>query len=236
MNNDVIKSLWELGKRQEPQMDAQEINDILKKSVRRGWPQLRLNVWIYGAMATVALIFSSLNFVGNLCNSPWNVVHLVLTVMALVFLALSMRVERKLRGLDESDQSVAVLVQRQMRFFHSTFEWWLWVASVTTWMLSFSVVVWIEDQIGRYSIVAPVEFVAISAAVIFGGYALLRLGHYAMLQRTLAALHDLESQITEQTQRVQAWRRYWIIATGILVVLITAAVVWTIAVWIAAAR
>jgi len=26
-------------------------------------------------------------------------------------------------------------------------------------------------------------------------------GHYPMLQRTLAALHDLESQITEQTQR-----------------------------------
>lgn len=236
MNDDVIKSLWDQGKQQEPQMDAREINDFLKKSVRRGWPGLRLNVWIFSAMTTVALIFNVLNFVGSLSNSPWDVVHLVLTVMTLVFLALSMRVLRKLRGLDESDQSVAVLVQRQMRFFHSTFEWWLWVASVITWMLSFSVVVWIEDQVGSYSIVAPVEFVAISAAVIFGGYALLRLGHYPMLQRTLAALHDLESQITEKTQMVQAWRKYWIVWTGILVVLVTAAVVWTIAVWIAATR
>ena len=236
MNDTVIKSLWDLGKRQEPQMDAREINDILRKSVRSGWPKLRLNVWVYSAMATVALIFSVLNVFGNLSHSPWNVVHLVLTIMILVFLALFMDVQRKLRGLDECDQSVAVLVKRQMRFFHSTFEWWLWVASVTTWVLSFSVVVWIEDQIGRYSIVAPVEFVAISAAVIFGGYALLRLGHYPMLQRTVAALHDLESQITEQTLRVQTWRKYWIIGTGILVVFIAAAVVWTIAVWIAAAR
>ena len=236
MNDTVIKSLWDLGKRQEPQMDAREINDILRKSVRSGWPKLRLNVWVYSAMATVALIFSLLNVFGNLSHSPWNVVHLVLTIMILVFLALCMDVQRKLRGLDECDQSVAVLVKRQMRFFHSTFEWWLWVASVTTWVLSFSVVVWIEDQIGRYSIVAPVEFVAISAAVIFGGYALLRLGHYPMLQRTVAALHDLESQITEQTLRVQTWRKYWIIGTGILVVFIAAAVVWTIAVWIAAAR
>ena len=147
-----------------------------------------------------------------------------------------MRELRNLRGLDESDQSVAVLVQRQLRFFHSTFEWWLWIASGATWMLSFSVVVWIEDQVDRYSIVAPVEFVAISAAVIFGGYALLRLGHYPMLQRTLAALHDLDSQITEQTQRVQAWRKYWIVATGVVVVLIAAAVVWTITVWIGATR
>jgi hypothetical protein len=231
MNDDVIKSLWDLGRRQEPQMDPQEINNILKKSVRRGWPKLRLNVWIYGAMSAVGLIFNVLNFVGNLTNSPWVVVHLVLTVIALGFLALSMRVLRDLRGLDESNETVAVLVKRQLRFFHTTFEWWLWIASVVTWMLSFSVVVWIEDQVGRYSIVAPVEFIAVSAAVIFGSYALLRMGHYPMLQRTLAALHDLESQITEQTQRVQAWRKYWIIATGILVVLVTAAVVWTIAVW-----
>jgi len=231
MNDDVIKSLWDQGKRQEPQMDPQEINDILKKSVRRGWPKLRLNVWICGAMTVVGLIFDVLNFVGNLTNSSWVVVHLVLTVIAFGFLALSMRVLRDLRGLDESNETVAVLVQRQLRFFHTTFEWWLWIASVTTWMLSFSVVVWIEDQVGRYSIVAPVEFIAVSAAVIFGSYALLRMGHYPMLQRTLAALHDLESQITEQTQRVQAWRKYWIIATGILVVLVTAAVVWTIAVW-----
>ena len=236
MNDDVIKSLWNLGKRQEPQMDPREINAFLKKSVRRDWPQLRLNVWVYGAMTAIALIFSVLNFVGNFSNPPWGVVHLVLTFMTLVFLALSHRVLAKLRDLDESDQSVAVLVQRQMRFFQCTFEWWLWVAAVTTWMLSFSVVVWIEDHVGRYTIVAPVEFVAISAAVIFGGYALLRLGHYPMLQRTLAALQDLESQITEQTYRVQAWRKYWILATGILVVLITAAVVWTFAVWIGVTR
>jgi hypothetical protein len=236
MKDDVIKSLWEQGKQQEPKMDAREINDILKKSVRKGWPKLRLNVWVSSAMTAVALIFNVLNFVGNLSSPPWNVVHLVLAAMTLVFLALSMRVLRKLRGLDEADQSVAILVQRQIRFFHTTFEWWLWVASVTTWMVSFSVVVWIEDQIGRYSIVAPVEFAAVSAAVIFGGYALLRLGHYPMLQRTLAALHDLESQITEQTQRVQAWRKYWIIAAGILVVLTTAAVVWTMTVWITSAH
>jgi hypothetical protein len=234
MNDDVIKSLWDLGKRQEPQMGPQEINDILKKSVRSGWTKLRLNVWIYNGMTVVVLIFSVLNFVGNLSNLPWVVVHLVLTIIALGFLALSKRVLRDLRGLDESNETVAVLVQRQLRFFHTTFEWWLWIASVTTWMLSFSVVVWIEDQVGRYSIVAPVEFIAVSAAVIFGSYALLRMGHYPMLQRTLAALHDLESQITEQTQRVQAWRKYWIIATGILVVLVTAAVVWTIQVWMQA--
>jgi hypothetical protein len=236
MNDDVIKSLWDLGKRHEPRMDPEEISDILEKSVRTGWPRLRLNMWIYGAMAAVGLIFSVLNFVDNLSNAPWNVVHVVLTAVTLAFLALSMRVLQKLRGLDEPDQGVAVLVHRQLNFFHTTFEWWLWIASVTTWVLSFSVVVWIEDQVGRYSIVAPVEFIGISTAVIFGGYALLRFGHYPMIQRTLAALYDLESQITEQTQRVQAWRKYWIIAAGILVVLITAAVVWTIEIWMQAPK
>jgi hypothetical protein len=234
MNDDIIKSLWKQGEQQELAMGPEEINSILEKSVRSGWPRLRLNVWIYGAMTVVVLIFNVLNFVGNLSNAPWGVVHLVLTVMTLVFLALCRRVLHALRGLDESDETVAVLVQRQLHFFHTTFEWWLWIASATTWMISFSVVVWIEDQVGRYSIVAPIEFVAVSAAIIFGSYTLLRMGHYPMLQRTLAALHDLESQITEQTQRVQAWRKYWIVATGILVVIVTAAVVWTIVVWRAA--
>jgi hypothetical protein len=39
---------------------------------------------------------------------------------------------------------------------------------------------------------------------------------------------------TAETQRVPARRKYWIIAAVVLVILLTAAVAWTIAVWQAA--
>jgi len=120
-------------------------------------------------MTAVALIFGLLNFVGNLSNAPGRG-SLRLDVVTLVFLALTMRVLRKLRGLDEADQSVAVLVQRQLHFFHlhSNGGSGRFGDNLDA---EFQCGRLIEDQVDRYSIVAPVEFAAISAAVIFGGYA-----------------------------------------------------------------
>jgi len=236
MNDELIKSLWNQGKHEEPKMNLQTINSILEKSVRAGWPKLRINVSVFVVMLTVALIFDVLNVIGYAANPGWLTVHAGLTVATLAFLAFNLRVKRELRNLDDPTVGLAVLVRRQLKFFYTTFEWWLWVTAVTTWILSFSVSVWVENQHGHYRIEPVVEFVAVSAAMIFGCYALLRLGHYPMVQRTLAAVHDLEAQVTEQTQRIDVHRKYWIIAAVVLVIVLTISVVLTILAWLAATR
>jgi hypothetical protein len=234
MNDEQIRSLWNKSTQGEPKMNVNAINRILDKSVRGGWFGLRVNVWTFLAMLAGAEIFNVLNLAGSVSHPGWLAAHAGLTVVTLGFFILGLRVLRELRTLADPDENVAGLVRKQLRFFHTTFEWWLWAWALTVWIVSFCIPVWLENRRGGYRIDHVIEFVAVSAGLIFGSYALFRLGHLPMVQRSLAALHDLEFQITEQTERIEARRKYWMIGAVLLVVALTVVVVWTIKVWLSA--
>lgn len=234
MNNDLIQSLWNRGKGKEPKMSTQQINNLLAKSVRVGWSKLRINVWLFALMLSAALVFNVLNVIAFTSNPRWLAVHAGLTLITLVFLVFNLGVLRPLRGLDDPSVELPTLVRQQLHFFHTTLKWWMWVGPVTCWLLSFSLSVWTDQQDGQYRINHVGKFVAMSAAVIFGLYAVYRLAHYPLIQRTLAALHDLEAQVTEQTRRVQKQRKYWIIAGILLAIALTISAVWGFQVWLSA--
>lgn len=236
MNDDMIKPLWNQGKQQEPKLNPQEISNLLAKSARTGWSRLRINVWIFALLLVVALLFNVLNVIGFVENPGWLAVQVALALITLTLLAFNLRVLRPLQSLDDPSVELPTLVKRQLHFFHTTFEWWLWVAPVTCWLLSFSVSVWMENQDGQYRINRLGVFVAASAAMILCTYAVFRLGHLPLIQRSLAALHDLEAQVTDQTRRVQKQRKYWIIAGALLAIALTLSAVWGLVTWMAATR
>ena len=234
MNDQEIQSLWNQSKQQEPRMDGPAIRHILEKSVRQGWGGLRFNAWLFLGLLGVVEVFNLMNLVGFASHPSWLAVHAGLTALTLGFMIYALRMLQELRTLDDPRESLSALVRRQLRFFHTTFEGWLWMAAATAWLLSFSVSVWMENQGGGYRINRVIEFVAVSAGLIFGSYAIMRLRHYPMVQRSLAALHDLESQLTDQTERVNAQRKYWVIGGVLLVIALTLSVIWGIKVWLSA--
>lgn len=234
MTDEQLQSLWEKSKQEEPKMNQVAINSVLAKSVRSGWSGLRINAWCFLAMLVVCEIFNLMNLAWSVSHPVWFAVHGVLTVAALGFAIFGIRVLRELQVLDDHNEGLVVLVRRQLRFFHTTFEWWLWAWALTVWMVSFCIPVWLENQRNGYRTEHVVEFVAVSAALVFGSYALFRIGHYPMVQRSLAALYDLEAQISDHTQRVQSYRKFWTIGAVVLFVAVLVAVVWTFTVWFSA--
>jgi hypothetical protein len=235
MTSDKLQSIWNRGKQREPIMDQLTIDRILDKSAREGWSGIRINVWVFLVMLVVSELFHILNLAASFDRPAWLAVNAVLALVTLGFLLFGLRVQRELRELNDSAVSSATLVKRQLRFFHTTFEWWAWMWSITVWMMSYCVVVWIEDQGGGYRVGHITEFAAISACVILGSYALMRLGHYPMVRRSLATLQDLESQVVEETLRVESLRRYWVACAALLVIALAAIVAWTIKLWLSAA-
>lgn len=232
MTDDMLQSLWNKGKQQEPMMDQTAINAILEKSVTSGWYGMRVNAWVFLAMLMGSEIFHILNLAAARSRPGWLVVHALLAAVTLAFFIFGLRMLRELRVLSDPAVSLVTLVRRQLRFFHTTFEWWIWMWSLTVWMVSFCIVVWVENHDGGYRIGHVTEFAAVSAGMIFGSYALMRLGSYPMVRRTVAALQDLESQANEETRSVQSLRKYWVVGTFLLVVALAVAVVWTCQVWL----
>ena len=173
-----------------------------------------------------------MNLLASVSHPRWLVLHAALTGVTLGFFVFGLGVLRALRTLDDPAATLTTLVRRQLRFFHTTFEWWLVTWALTVWMVSFCIVVWVENEGGVYRVGHVVRYAAVSVGLILGSYALMRLGHYPMRRRSLAALHDLESQIADQTVRAQSHLKYWAIGTVLLVIALTASVAWTCNMWL----
>ena len=142
MTSDKLQSIWNRGKQRGPIMDQLTIDRILDKSAREGWSGIRINVWVFLVMLVVSELFHILNLAALFDRPAWLAVNAVLALVTLGFLLFGLRVQRELRELDDSAVSLATLVKRQLRFFHTTFEWWAWMWSITVWMMSYCVVVW----------------------------------------------------------------------------------------------
>jgi hypothetical protein len=234
MTDDKLESIWNRSGQQVPKLDQTGFHQILNSTARSGWWAIRVNLRVFLVMLIFCEVFHLLNLAGATSHPVWLAVHATLAAVTLGFFIFGLSVLRELRSIETPDEPLTTLVRRQLRFFHSSFEWWIWMWSLTIWMSSFCLVVWVENQGTGFQINHVTEYAAVSACVILGSYVLFRLGHYPMIRRALATLHDLESQTCEETQRVQSLRKYWVIGTALLVVALTVTVAWTVKLWLSA--
>ncbi len=208
MNEDLIQSLWNKAKGKDPKMSTQEIDAILRRSVRRGWSELQRMVWFYLAVIAAILVVNGMNIAGYRSNPAWLTVHIALTFLAVGFLGFGVHVMGEMRRLENLAESLAELVRRQLHFFKTKYQIWLGLVSVGIWMLGFAVSLYLYNQNGHYRIHKDLFLAFFTIAQLLIIYVLVRVAHYPLLQRVLAALHDVEAQSVEQTQSFDKSRKY----------------------------
>ena len=208
MNDKLIQTLWNEGKGKEPKMSKQEIEGILRRSVKRGWTDLRRMVWFYLAMMTAILVVSGMNIAVYASNPPWLAVHVGLTVLTVAFLAFGTHLLGEMRRLDNPAQELTELVRRKLRFFKTKYQVWLGVVTLAIWVLGFAVSLYMYNQDGHYRIKKDLFILCFAGAQLIMLYVIVRIAHYPLAQRLLAALRDVEAQATEATQRFEKSKKY----------------------------
>jgi len=219
MNNDLIQSLWNRGKAKEPKMSAQQIESILQKSVKRAWTDLRRLVWFYLAVMAAVLVFNGMNIAVYRSNPAWLGAHVALTLLVLGFLGFGVHLIGEMRRLDNPAEGLAVLVRRQLRFFRTQYQVWLGVVTLGIWLLGFAVSLYMYQQDGHYRI-QPDWFLAVFVvAQLLITYVIVRVAHYPISRRILAALRDVEAQAAEQTRSFEKSQKYRVLMYALAFIL-----------------
>ncbi len=234
MNDDKLQMIWSRSRQEEPTMNRMTINQMLDKSARSGWYGMRIEAWAFLIMQGIAELGHIVNLMTSAMagNVGWLFLHLSLTLLTSGFIAVSVMVLHEVRSFDDGNVNLSELVRRQLRFFHTKYEWWIWTCSLTVWVFSFSLVVLVENQDGTYRAGNIMEVTALSLGMILGTYSLLRAGLYPMVRRSLATLYDLESQTMDETRNVESLRKYWLLGTILLVIALATVVAWTGYLWL----
>jgi len=219
MNNDLIQSLWNRGKGKEPKMSTQQIEDILHKSVKRAWTDLRRLVWCYLAVLAAVLVVNGMNIAVYHSNPAWLGVHVALTVLVLGFLGFGAHLIGEMRRLDNLAEGLAELVRRQLHFFKTKYQVWLGIVTLGIWLLGFAVSLYMYNQDGDYRIRKDLFLVVFVVVQILITYAIVRVAHYPVSRRILAALRDVEAQATEQTRSFEKSQKFRILMYALAVIL-----------------
>jgi hypothetical protein len=223
MNDDPIKSLWNLGKRKERKMNTEEIQSILHRSAKRAWTELRRLVWFYLAVMVAILVVNGMNIAAYRSNAAWVGVDIALTLLAAGFAAFGAHIIAEMRRLDNYGDGLAVVVRRQLEFFRTKYQVWLVVVALGIWLLGFAVSLYLYNENGHYRVHQDMFLVGFTAAQLVIIYAIVRVAHYPFLQRILAALHDIDAQVAERTQTFERGQKYRVLI-GIAAALIGLAV------------
>jgi hypothetical protein len=227
VNKDILQEIWDKG-RKEPTMSKAEIEAILQPQIRKSAFSGRILVWTYLALIAVTLVCDGMNICAFRFQPAMLTTGVLLTVLTLVFLAFGVHVLRELTTIEQADESLVAKLQRRLHFYRTKYEIWLVMIALAVAFLTFAVSTLADAQNGHYRINHPAVFVGFSLVQILFMYAILKIGHYALVRESKEILNDLENQVTTGTEQIKALKRRWRLWTLLFAVLGIVLLIWGI--------
>jgi len=200
-------------------MSRAEIQAVLQPHVRTSGRSLTALVWIYLAVAIIALIFESMHIYAFRDHPTMLGAGLAATLVTLGIIAFGIHILRDLASTELSDENLLERLRHRMRLYRTKLNLWLWSVALSWVCLTFAVSTLRHSQEEYYVIEQPLIFAAVLAIQLVLGYTILKIGNSLMVRESEAILSDLENQVTEKTGQMQAWKKRWAIWAGCFVVL-----------------
>jgi hypothetical protein len=226
MPEDPIQDLWSKGKEAEVSLTHEELVRLLRPEVGRLRSLFPMHLWIFVVFLAAVLVVDVANLVGYWRNPTLRAVQAAVTLLTLAFLVYTGFVLREARGLERLDDDLVSIVRRRLRFFQTRYGVWLWLAAASVSLASWAVSTFVDNVGGEYPINRPEIVVATLLGQIVLVYAALRLTHWPFLVESRAVLHDLQTQVLDETtalpERRARWKRgqlVWIVVGVILLLL-----------------
>jgi hypothetical protein len=199
MKNDIIQDIWEKGKSQKREISMQEIEQVMKPSIRRQNFTFKLFIWIWLLIIFMTMILDGMNIAGYAINPPMLITQIVLTMVAMIFAIYGIQLLSELSIIERADESMLSVLKRRLRFYRSKYEIWNLMMAAMIPILSFAVTTYIDNQNGIYRINQPIVFFGVTLMQFIFGYFIIKVAQYPVLKEIKIFLSDLESQVLEGT-------------------------------------
>lgn len=227
MAKDIIRNIWNKGKRKEKKMSRSEIEGLLRPDIRRHSLQLKIFVWIYLGVLIAAACLCVLNIAAYQHNHVMVVVQSILTGVSLACAGYALYLLRQISESDRADVPLVTSLQKRLNLVRTKFEIWYVVIAMSVGLLSFAFSVYLDREV-PYRINKPMVFVATLVFQFLFIYVINRIAHYPLIRTMRAYVQDLENQVMEQTVMVQNQRKIWKKWATILMIIGIMLLIWGI--------
>jgi hypothetical protein len=228
MKNDELIHMWQKGSERlfsDRKTDKNMITQYLSEKTLKGNRSIHFNLVFYGLIKVANLILLSLNLEGYSNNGTmvWVLLaQLVFTIGALVY---GVHVFYRFKEINDYSDSLASLIQKQLRFFRRPYEFWLLLASVSAFILMINLNLYIDNDQGTYVIHNKVLFAGISLMLFVFIYGSLKAVSLLGLRRLKSYLEDLQQGVLARSEGIERARKrqrwLWVVVflllTGFLV-------------------
>ncbi len=217
--------MWQKGSERlfsDKKTDKAMITQYLSEKTLKGNRSIHFNLIFYALIKVANLILLSMNLEGYSNNRSmiWILIaQLAFTIGALVY---GLHVFYRFREINDYSDSLASLIQKQLRFFRRPYEIWLLIASVSAIILMINLNLYIDNDQGTYVIHNKALFAGITLLAFLFIYGSLKAVSLLGLRRLKAYLDDLQAGVLNQSERIERARKrhlwLWIVVFILLTI------------------
>ena len=231
MKNDELIHMWQKGSERlfsDKKTDKKMITQYLNEKTLKGNRSIHFNLIFYSLIKVANLILLSMNLEGYSNNGTmiWILLaQLVFTIGALVY---GVHVFYRFKEINDYSDSLASLIEKQLRFFRRPYEIWLLLASVSALILAINLNLYIDNDQGTYVIHNWVMVTGITLLAFLFIYGSLKAVSLLGLRRLKAYLEDLQQGVLERSEGIERARKRHLWLGVVVFLLLTVSLVFGI--------
>jgi hypothetical protein len=231
MKKDELIHMWQKESERlfsDKKTDKDMITQYLSEKTLKGNRSIHFNLIFYGLIKVANLILLALNLEGYSNNGTmvWVLLaQLVFTIGALVY---GVHVFNRFKEINNYSDSLASLIQKQLRFFHRPYEIWLLVASFSAIILAFNLNFYIDNDQGTYVIHNKLFVTGITLLMFVFIYGSLKTVNLLGLRRLKSYLYDLQQGVLERSESIERARKRYLWLWVVVFLLLTVSLVFGI--------
>jgi hypothetical protein len=187
--------------------------------------RLRLNIIVHLPLLAAVVAINAINVVLSRQQAGAPLMHAVLAMVSVGFLAYGAHLLRDLRAAARGDEPLVTTIRRRLEFCRTKYEIWQIIVAATVLMAGAGAAALTDNLGDGWHINNRKLFVALELGSFLFIYALMKVALYPTLSSLKTMLVELEAQSVDGVRRLTVRRRLWRRCGLVIVILCTALVV-----------
>jgi hypothetical protein len=225
MSADILQEIWHRAEAEGRQVTAADLQGGCRPVVADEGRRLRLNIIVHLPLLAAVVAINAINVVLSRQQAGAPLMHAVLAMVSVGFLAYGAHLLRDLRAAARGDEPLVTTIRRRLEFCRTKYEIWQIIVAATVLMAGAGAAALTDNLGDGWHINNRKLFVALELGSFLFIYALMKVALYPTLSSLKTMLVELEAQSVDGVRRLTVRRRLWRRCGLVIVILCTALVV-----------
>ena len=206
--------------------ERSELEGFLKPRISKAALSLNLNILVYMAAQTAAMILIGFDLYGYRSNQIMLKVLIPMFIVCSSFFGYGVFLLTYIWQVNHGNYDLVTAIKRKLKVYRTHYEVWMWIGAVSLLILTFALNTLIDNDQGTYRINHPVFFAIICLLVILFIYGSQKIAQFFAIKQIRVYLTDIQNDVLEGSCRFEETRKLKLIIFIILFIILTITFIW----------